>query len=189
MEASKVIDTPIATATRLDMGETGSPMNQTMYRGIIGSLLYLTASRRDIVFSVGLCARFQSNPKESHLKVAKRILRYLKGTQDLVLYYPSDDSFNRIRYADADYAGYLVDRKNTSGMTHFLGPCLISWRTRKQNSVALSTAETEYVAATSCCTQLLWIKQQLEDFGVLTESVPLLCVNTHDEYRSCRCSA
>ncbi|XP_070020821.1 uncharacterized mitochondrial protein AtMg00810-like [Nicotiana sylvestris] len=131
MEASKVIDTPTATGTRLDMDEIGSPVNQTMYRGIIGSLLYLTANRPDIVFSVGLCARFQSNPKESHLKAAKRILIYLKGTQDLVMYYPSSDSFNLIGYADADYAGYLVDRKSTSGMTHFLGSCLISWGTRK----------------------------------------------------------
>ncbi|XP_070022456.1 secreted RxLR effector protein 161-like [Nicotiana sylvestris] len=153
MEASKVIDTPIATTTRLD--ETGSPVNQTMYRGIIGSLLYLTTSRPDIVFSVWLCARFQLNPKESHLKAAKRILRYLKGTHDLVLYYPSGDRFNLVRYADADYAGYLVDRKNISGMALFLGSCLISWGTKKQNSVALSTAEAEYVVAASCCAQLL----------------------------------
>ncbi|XP_070022184.1 secreted RxLR effector protein 161-like [Nicotiana sylvestris] len=178
MEASKVIDTPIATATQLDMDKTRSPVNQIMYRGIIGSLLYLTASRPDIVFNVGLCARFQSNPKESHLKSAKRILRYLKGTQGLVLYYPSGDNFNLIEYADADYTGYLVDRKSTSGMAHLLGSCLISWGTRKQNSVALSTAETEYVAAATCCAQLLWIKQQLEDFGVLTGSVSLLYDNT-----------
>ncbi|XP_070010803.1 secreted RxLR effector protein 161-like [Nicotiana sylvestris] len=121
MEASKVIDTPIATATKLDMDDSGSPINQTMYRGIIGSLLYITASRPNIVFSVGLCSRFRSNPKESHLKAAKRILRYLKGTHDLVLYYPLRDNFNLIGYADADYAGYLVDRKSTSGMAHFLG--------------------------------------------------------------------
>ncbi|XP_070048211.1 secreted RxLR effector protein 161-like [Nicotiana tomentosiformis] len=161
METSKVIDTSISITTRLDMDEPGSPVNQTMYRGIIGSLLYLTASRTYIVFGVGLCARFQSNPKESHLKVARRILRYLKGTQDLVLYYPSGDSFNLVGYVDADYAGYLVDRKITSRMAHFMGYCLISWGTRKQNSVALSTAEAEYVAAAFCSAQLLWIKHQL----------------------------
>ncbi|XP_070034317.1 secreted RxLR effector protein 161-like [Nicotiana tomentosiformis] len=140
------------------MDERGSPVNQTMYRGIIGSLLYLTASRPYIVFSVGLRARFQSNPKESYLKAAKRILRYLKGTQDLVLYYPSGDNFDFIGYAYVDYARYL-------GI-------------RKQNSVALPTAEAEYVAATSCCAQSLWIKQQLEDFGVFSDCVPLLCDNT-----------
>ncbi|XP_075092055.1 secreted RxLR effector protein 161-like [Nicotiana tabacum] len=149
-----------------------------MYKGIIGSLLYLTTSRPDIVFSVVLCARFQSNPKESHLKAAKRILRYLKVTQDLVLYYLLGDNFDLNGYAYTDYASYLVDRKSTSGMAHFLGSCLISWGTRKQNSVALSTVETEYVAAASCCAQLLWIKQQLEDFGVFFDCVPLLCDNT-----------
>ncbi|XP_070005534.1 secreted RxLR effector protein 161-like [Nicotiana sylvestris] len=159
MEASKVIDTPIATATKLDMDDSGSLINQIMYRGIIRSLLYLTTSRPDIVFSVGLCARFQSNPKESHLKAARRILRYLKGTHDLVLYYPSSGNFNLIGYVDADYAGYLVDRKSISRMAHFLGSCLILWGIRKQNSLDLSTAEVEYVAATSCCAQLLWIKQ------------------------------
>nr|XP_016493402.1 PREDICTED: uncharacterized mitochondrial protein AtMg00810-like [Nicotiana tabacum] len=111
MEVSKVIDTPIATATRLDIDESSSSVNQTMYRGIIGSLLYLTISIPDIIFSVGLCARFQSNPKESHPKAAKRFLRYLKGTQDLVLYYPPCDNFNLTGYIDADYAGYLVTGK------------------------------------------------------------------------------
>nr|XP_016504788.1 PREDICTED: uncharacterized mitochondrial protein AtMg00810-like [Nicotiana tabacum] len=158
MESSKTINTSIATATRLDMDAPGSPVNETMYRGIIGSLLYLTASRPDIVFSVGLYSRFQSIPKESHLKAAKRILRYLKGTHDLVLYYPSGDNLELIGYVDADYVGYLVDRNNTSGMAHFLVSCLISWGTKKQNSVTLSTAEAEYVAAASCCAQLLWIK-------------------------------
>ncbi|XP_016471831.1 secreted RxLR effector protein 161-like [Nicotiana tabacum] len=161
------------------MDEAGSLVNQIMYRGIIGSLLYLTASRPDIIISVWLCARFQSNPKESHLKVAKSILRYLKKTQDLVLYYPSSDNFNLIGYANADYAGYLMDRKSTSEMAHFLGSYLISWGTRKQNSVALSAAKAEYVDVAFYCAQLLWIKQQLEDFGV----------NTHDDYRSCRCIA
>ncbi|XP_070010989.1 secreted RxLR effector protein 161-like [Nicotiana sylvestris] len=147
-------------ATRLGMDESGSPLNQTMYRGIIGSLLYLTASRPDIVFSVGLCTRFQSNPKESHVKAAKRILRYLKGTQGLFLYYSSSDSFNHIRYANADYVGYLVNRETYFWKTHFLGSCLIFWGTRKQNSVTLSTVEAEYIVASSCYVQILCIKQQ-----------------------------
>ncbi|XP_075076530.1 secreted RxLR effector protein 161-like [Nicotiana tabacum] len=100
-----------------------------MYRGIIGSLLYLTASRPDIVINVGLCTRFQSSPEESHVNAAKRILRYLKGTLDRVLYYPSRDNFDLIGYADADYLG---DIKSTSGMAHFLGSCLISWIQRNK---------------------------------------------------------
>ncbi|XP_070020712.1 secreted RxLR effector protein 161-like [Nicotiana sylvestris] len=131
------------------MDESGSFVNQTMYRGIIGSLLYLNASRPYVVFSVGLCARFQSNPKESHLKAAKKILRYLKATQVLVLYYTSGDNFNLIGYVDDDYAGYRVDRKSTSGMAHFLGSCLILWGTRKQKSVSLSIAKAKYAATSS----------------------------------------
>nr|XP_016499303.1 PREDICTED: uncharacterized mitochondrial protein AtMg00810-like [Nicotiana tabacum] len=136
---------PIAAPTRLDMDEPSSLVNQTMYRGIIGSLLYITASRPDIVFSVGFYARFQSNPKEFHLKATKKILTYLKETHDLVLYYFSGDNFDLIGYVDADYAGYLVDRKSTSRMAHFLDSCLIPWGTRRQNYVALSIAEAEYV--------------------------------------------
>ncbi|XP_070005732.1 uncharacterized mitochondrial protein AtMg00810-like [Nicotiana sylvestris] len=133
---------------------------------MIGSLFYLTASRPDIFFSVVLCARFQADPKLSHLTVVKRILRYLKGTTDLCFWYPKGSNFNLVGYADADYTGFLVDKKSTSGMAHFLGSCLVSWATKKQNSVALSTAEAEYIATASCFAQLLWIKQQLVDFGV-----------------------
>nr|XP_016488857.1 PREDICTED: uncharacterized mitochondrial protein AtMg00810-like [Nicotiana tabacum] len=115
MEISKTIDTLISTVTRLDMDEPGSPVNETMYRGIIGYLLYLTASRPDNIFSVGLCARFQSSPKESHLNAAKEILRKF---------------FDLVGYAD--YVEYLMDRKSTSGMSYFLGSCLISWGTKKQ---------------------------------------------------------
>jgi len=159
MEYAKQIDTTIATTTKLDLEGTCSAVEQKLYRGMIGSLLYLTASRPNIVFSVGLCARFQTNPKESHLQAVKRILRYLKGTTDLGLWYPKGSNFELIGYADADYAGYLADRKSTTCMANFFGSCLISWGSKKQNSVALSTAEAEYVATASCCAQLLWIKQ------------------------------
>ncbi|XP_049374038.1 secreted RxLR effector protein 161-like [Solanum verrucosum] len=149
----------MSTSVKLDRDQNGVDINQTMYRGIIGSLMYFTASRPNIVFSVGMCARFQVAPTESHLKAAKCILKYLKGTQDLVLFYPTGDSFDLIGYVDVDYAGFLTDQKSTSGMAHSLGSTLISCGTKKQNSVALSTADAEYVAAASCSAQLLWIKQ------------------------------
>ncbi|XP_075088477.1 uncharacterized protein LOC142170459 [Nicotiana tabacum] len=113
---------------RLDMDEPGLPVDEKKYISMIGFLLYLTQSRPDIIYSVGLCTRFQSSPKESYLKVMKRILRYAKGTQDQVLWYPSGDMFDLIRYEDVDYTSYLMDRKSLSGMTHFLGSCLISWK-------------------------------------------------------------
>ena len=150
---SKSTDTPVGTNSKLIADEFDSLVNQTIYRGIIGSLLYLTASRLDIVYSVGMCARFQACPRNSHLKAAKLILRYLKKTGDLILFYPASDSFDLVGFADVDFAGYQVDKKSTFGMTHFLGSLLISWGTKKQNSVALSTAEAEYVATTPCCAQ------------------------------------
>ncbi|KAF3638086.1 putative calmodulin-like protein 5-like [Capsicum annuum] len=113
MEETKEIST-IATAIKLDLDETGSDVEQKLYGGMIGSLLYLTTNKPDIVFSVGLCAMFQANPKESHLKSVKRIFRYLKGTSDLRLSYPKGSNFNLVEYSDADYAGYLVNRKSTT---------------------------------------------------------------------------
>jgi len=115
--------------------DDGSPsIEEKLYRGMIGSLLYLTTSRPNIVFSIGLCARFQSKPNQSHLKTIKQILRDLKHTPNLALWYPKGCNFDLVGYADADYAGFLVDRKSTSGMAHFLGPCLVSWATKKQHS-------------------------------------------------------
>ena len=102
------------------------------------------------MFSVGLCARFQTNPKESHLQAVQRILRYFKGTTDLGLWYPKGSKVELVGYAYADYVGYLVDKKSTTCMAHFFGSCLFLWGSKKQNSVALSTTEAEYVAETSC---------------------------------------
>ena len=178
MSDAKEISTPMATATKLDKDEQGKAVNETMYRGMIGSLLYLTASRPDIMFAVCLCARFQACPKESHLKAVKRILRYVKGTIDFGLWYPKSSHFDLIGYSDADFAGCTLDRNSTSGTCHFLGPCLTSWSSKKQNSVALSTAEAEYVAVGNCVAQVLWMKQTLEDFGVLCDHIPVLCDNT-----------
>ncbi|RVW15678.1 Retrovirus-related Pol polyprotein from transposon RE1 [Vitis vinifera] len=147
MEEAKTMKTPMSSSIKLDMDEKGKPANSTMYRGMIGSLLYLTASRPDIMYCVCLCARFQSCPKESHLSVVKRILRYLKGIMDIGLWYPKGDNFELIGYSDADFVGCKVERKSTSDTCHFLGHSLVSWHSKKQNSVALSTAEAEYIEA------------------------------------------
>ena len=97
---SKPIDTPMGRNSKLIADESDSLVNQTMYRGIIGSLLYLTASRLDIVYSVGMCARFQACPRDSHLNAAKHILRYLKKIGDLVIFYPASDTFYLVDFAD-----------------------------------------------------------------------------------------
>ena len=118
---------------------------------MIGSLLYLTASRPDIMYSVCLCARFQSCLKESHLSVVKRILKYLKGTMDIGLWYPKSDNFKLIGFSNANFVGCRVERKSTSETCHFLGHSLVSWHSNKQNSVALSTTDAKYIAADLCC--------------------------------------
>jgi hypothetical protein len=133
---------------------------------MIRSLLYVTASRLDVVFSVCMCARFQASPRESHLKATKRILRYLKHTQNVRLWYPKREKFELIEYSDSDYAGCKVERRSTSGTCQLLGTSLVSWSSKKQNSVALSTAEAEYIAVGSCCAQILWMKATLNDFGI-----------------------
>ncbi|GAV63500.1 hypothetical protein CFOL_v3_07018, partial [Cephalotus follicularis] len=148
------------------------------YRSMIGSLLYLTASRPDILFSVCLCAIFQACPKESHLHAVKRIFKYLAYTPTLGLWYPRKSSFDLHTYSDADFGGYKVDKKSTSGTCQFLGNMLISWFSKKQNSVALSTTEAEYIAAGSYCVQVMWMKQQLLDYGFNFVKVPIRCDNT-----------
>ncbi|GAU42941.1 hypothetical protein TSUD_135330 [Trifolium subterraneum] len=166
MNEAKIMSTPMHPSTSLDKDEKGKYVSEKEYRGMIGSLLYLTASRPDIVFAVGLCARFQTSPKESHLIAVKRIFRYLVGTPDVGLWYKKGSHFDLQAYCNADYAGDKIERKSTSGACQFLGEALVSWCCRKQNTIALSTIEAEYVAASNCCSQVIWIKNQLEDFSL-----------------------
>jgi len=126
MEICKEISTPMATNYYLDSDEKGTSVDQTKYRDLISSLLYLTASRPDIIFSVCLYARFQSNLRESHFTAVKRILKYLQGTTDVVLWYPSEVSLNLVGYFDSDFVGCKIDRKSTSGTCHLLRSSLIS---------------------------------------------------------------
>ena len=103
------------------------------------------------MFSVCMRARFQSNPKFSHLSAVKRIIRYLLGTVNLGLWYPKNSLCNLVGYSDSDFVGSKIDRKSTSGTCQFIGSAPVSWHSKKQNSVALCTAEAEYISAGSCC--------------------------------------
>ncbi|XP_068498261.1 uncharacterized mitochondrial protein AtMg00810-like [Phaseolus vulgaris] len=149
MENCKVATTPMSTNCNMSAGEAGTIVDQTKYRGFISSLLYLTTSRPDIMFVVCLCARFQSSPRESHFKAAKRILKYLKGTTFVGLWYPSHSHVHLVGYSDSNFVGCKLDRKSTSGTCHPLGSSLISWHSKKQACVALSTAEAKYITAGS----------------------------------------
>ncbi|KAJ9542258.1 LOW QUALITY PROTEIN: hypothetical protein OSB04_028764 [Centaurea solstitialis] len=170
--------TPMAPPLTLDKDSKGKPIDVTLYRGMIGSLLYLTASRPDIMYSTCLCARYQAEPKESHLTAVKRIFRYLKGTPNLGLWYSKDSGFDLTAYSDSDFAGCKIDRKSTTGGCHLLGGKLVSWTSKKQNSVSTSTAEAEYVAAGICCAQVLWLRNQLQDYDIQLSKIPIYCDNT-----------
>jgi hypothetical protein len=133
MKNAKPIKTPMGTNGHLDLDTGGKSVDQKVYRSMIESLLYLCAYRPNIMLSVCMCARFQDDPKEVHLRAVKRIMRYL-------VYTPKGSTFDLIGYSDADWAGCKIDRKSTSGTCQFLGRSLVSWTSKKQNSVALSTA-------------------------------------------------
>ncbi|GKA53255.1 retrovirus-related pol polyprotein from transposon TNT 1-94 [Tanacetum coccineum] len=141
------VKTLMVPPNKLGPNLNGKDANETRYRGMIGSLIYLTVSRPDIQFLTCLCARYQANPKESHLIVVKRIFRYLKG-------------------------------KITSGGCQLQGRKLVCWSAKKQQSVAMSSAEAEYVAATGCCANILWMKSQFTDYDIIYEKVPIFCNNT-----------
>ncbi|GKC72708.1 hypothetical protein Tco_1118591 [Tanacetum coccineum] len=177
LEDSKPIKTPMSSETKLTRDEDGKPIDDTKYRGMIGSLIYLTASRPDIMFSVCLCARFQEAPKISQLEVVKRIFRYIRGTSHLGLWYLKGTGIETIVYTDSDHAGDCVDRKSISGVCTFMGCCRTSWFSKKQTALAISTTEAEYVSAGKACQQALWMKQALVDYDINLDGIPVLCDN------------
>nr|GEX68829.1 putative ribonuclease H-like domain-containing protein [Tanacetum cinerariifolium] len=143
----------------------GEDVDVHIYRSMIGSLMYLTSSRPDTMFAVCACVHFQVTPKVSHLHAVKRIFRYLKGKLQLGLWYPKDSPFDLLAYSDSDYAGASLDRKSTTRGCQFLRCRLISWQCKKQTVVATSSTEAEYVVGASCCAQVLWIQNQMLDYG------------------------
>ncbi|CAM8981217.1 unnamed protein product [Rhodiola kirilowii] len=142
--------TPAATHVKITTDNAGASVDQTLYRSMIGSLLYLTATRPDICQAVGVCARYQADPKDIHLLQVKRIIKYVSGTADYGLWYTRDTSGCIVGYSDADWAGNIEDRKSTSA---------------------------EYMAAGSCCAQMLWMKQMLKEVGLDQNTMTLYCDN------------
>ena len=169
----------MSSTIKLDKDEKSKEVDVKTYQGMSKSLLYLTVNRHDIMFSVCLWARFQSCPKESHLLVVKMIFCYLSRTIVLGLWYPRGMHIELTGYSDVNFVGYKVDRKSTSGTCHLLGHSLVSWFSKKQNLLALSTTEAEYIVAGSCCAQVLWMKQTLRDYDIYLDKIPIMCDNTN----------
>nr|GEY03869.1 retrovirus-related Pol polyprotein from transposon TNT 1-94 [Tanacetum cinerariifolium] len=174
-EKGQSIGTLIAMKPKLDADLNGNPVDQTDYRSKIGSLMYLTSSRLDIVQAVCFCARYQSQPTKKHLKEVKRIFRYLRGTVNMGLLYLKGSSFELTTFLDIDHAGCIDTRKSTYRGIQFLGDKLVSWMSKKHNCTTMSSAEAEYVALSASSAQVMWIRTQLQDYGFNYNKIPLYC--------------
>nr|GEV36012.1 uncharacterized mitochondrial protein AtMg00810-like [Tanacetum cinerariifolium] len=167
--------TPMAMK-HLDADLSGTPVDQTKYRSMVGALMYLTVSRPDIVHATCYCARYQAKPTENHLTAVKWIFRYLKDTIHMGLWYPKDTGFKLTAFLDSDHAGCLDSRKSTSGGIQFLGgDKLVSWSSKKQDYTLMSSAEAEYVSLSACCAQVLWLRTHLTDYGFCFDKIPMYC--------------
>nr|GEU56266.1 retrovirus-related Pol polyprotein from transposon TNT 1-94 [Tanacetum cinerariifolium] len=177
LEDSKPTKTPMSTKIKLTKDNEADFVDRSKYRGMIDSILYLTASRLDIMFSVCSSARLQDNHKTTHLEAVKRIFRYIRETSHLGLWYSKGAEIETVVYADSDHAGDYVDHKSTTSVCTFIGFCLTSLFAKKQTALAIFTTEAEYVFAEKACQQALWMKQALIDYGVCLDSVLIMCDN------------
>ena len=157
----------------------GKSVDSSLYSSMIRSFLYLAASRPDISYSVGVCARYQANPKESYMTVLKRIIKYVKTTAEFGVWYSKDTNDVLVGYSDTDWTGNVDDIKSTSGGCFYVGNNLVSWMSKKQNSISLSTTEAGYIVVGSCCIRLLWMQKLLHNYGICQEHLTIYCDNTN----------
>lgn len=166
MASSKPVTNPVTVGSKISKHDDGKLVDSTLYKQVIGSLMYLNATRPDIAYFVSLVSRFMERPTENHYMAAKRILRYLRGTADMGILYKREGQNHLEAYCDSDYAGDHDDRKNTFGYAYLFSSGAISWSSKKQPIVTLSTTEAEFVAVAYCVCQGIWIKRILEELEV-----------------------
>ncbi|GKA08949.1 retrovirus-related pol polyprotein from transposon TNT 1-94 [Tanacetum coccineum] len=183
-DSSDPVDTPMVEKSKLDEDKEGKAVDLSHYRGMIGTLLYLTASRPDLQFAICMCARYQARPTEKHLHAVKRIFRYLKGIINRGQWYLKDSSIALTAFADADHA-CCQDTHRTSGSMQFLGDRLVSWSSKRKKSVAISSTEAEYIDMSGCCAQILWMRSQLTDYGLGFNKILMYCDNKSAIALSC----
>ncbi|CAL9026855.1 unnamed protein product [Prunus brigantina] len=175
----KAVATPLSMNEKLSKEDGSEQADERVYRQIVGSLLYLTATRPDIMFAASLLARYMHGPTKKHMGTAKRVLRYIQGTLDYGIAYEKEKKAMLVGYCDSDWSGCEDDMRSTSGYAFHLGSGVFSWASVKQSSVALSTAEAEYVSAAEATAQAVWLRFVLSDFGEeQVEATPILCDNT-----------
>jgi hypothetical protein len=174
----KSMNTPMETKLKLLVDTSSELIDATLYRQIIGLLMYLTNTRPDICFVVNTLIQFLVEPRHVHLVDAKHVMRYLKGTLDCGLSYDGDHDFTLSGYTDSDWAGSVSDRKRTSGCCFSLGSSIISWKSRKQSSITLSTAEAKYIVVCSANYEAIWLRKLLTGlFNLEMEETTILCDN------------
>jgi hypothetical protein len=174
----KPMNTPMEAKLKLMVDTSSDLIDATLYRQIIGSLMYLTNTIPNICFVVNTLSQFLVEPRHVHLEAAKHVMRYLKGTLDCGLSYDGDHNFTLSGYTDSDWAESVVDRKSTSGCCFSLGSTMISWQSRKQSSISLSTVEAEYIAACSASCEAIWLRKLLTGlFDLDMEATMILCDN------------
>ncbi|GKV31585.1 hypothetical protein SLEP1_g40262 [Rubroshorea leprosula] len=162
MANCKPVSTPIACGTRLSKYDESTKVDPSLYRSLVGNLRYLTCTRPDILYGVGLVSRYMEAPTSTHMKMAKRVLRYIKGTIDYGLTYSFSTNFKLYGYSDNDWGGDVDDQKSTTGFLFFLGDTAFTWCSKKQAIVTLSTCEAEFVSAASCVCHAIWLRNLLE---------------------------
>eukprot|EP00253_Pinus_taeda_P012705 PITA_12705 len=179
MQECKAKITPTVMGLKLSKEDNNKDFDPSLYKSIVGSLMYLTATRPDIMFAVSLISRFMERPKEAHWQATKRILRYVKGTKKFGILYNVSEHSDLVRYTDSDWVGSVDDQKNTSGYVFHMGSGAISWASKKQSIVALSTTEAEYVAATAATCQAVWMRRMLRSLGQEQEKATVIfCDNS-----------
>nr|GEU52917.1 uncharacterized mitochondrial protein AtMg00810-like [Tanacetum cinerariifolium] len=144
---------------------------------MIGTLLYLIASRPDLYFTICMCARYQAWTTKKHLHAVQRIFWYLRGTVNQGLWYLKDSSISLAAFADVDHAGCQDTHRSTSGSMQFMGDRLVSWSSKRQKSAAISSTEAEYIALSGYCAQVFWMRSQLTDYGLGFNKIPIYCDN------------
>ena len=172
------VSTPTKFGLKLNKDHEGKKVDNTLYKQIVGSLIYLIAARPNIMYYVSLISRYMENPTEMHLLAANRILRYLQGTRDFGLFYKKGEKLELFGFTDSDYAGDQDDRRSTSGYVFMLATGVVSWSSKKQQIVSLSTSEVEFIAAIACACQAIWLRRILEELQFMqVEATTVFCDN------------
>ncbi|XP_019244295.1 PREDICTED: uncharacterized protein LOC109224163 [Nicotiana attenuata] len=170
------VNTPIESGTKLSIFDEGEKVDPTFFKSLVESLRYITSTRPDILFAVGVVSHFMEAPTSTHLKVTRRILRNLKGAIDFGLFYSSND-FNLVGFCDSNYAGDIDNRKSTTSFVLFLGDSVISCSSKKQSIVTLSTCESEYIAAISCTCHVIWLRRLLKEINLPQIEATEICID------------